>query len=82
MEGYFCSYGLNSDYHDALNACGVSFTGHDDDGNPRLFELAGHPFFIASLFQPELSALDGRAHPLVQAFLAAALTAATPPLPA
>ncbi len=36
------------------------------------FRDADHPFFIATLFQPELSALSGVAHPLVVAFVRAA----------
>jgi CTP synthase (UTP-ammonia lyase) len=35
-------------------------------------ELEGHPLFIATLFQPERSALKRVAHPLIAAFLAAA----------
>jgi len=35
-------------------------------------ELAGNPFFIATLFQPEQSALRGVAHPLIGAFVRAA----------
>lgn len=35
-------------------------------------ELAGHPFFVATLFQPERAALRGVEHPLVTAFVAAA----------
>jgi CTP synthase (UTP-ammonia lyase) len=38
-------------------------------------ELVGHPFFIATLFQPERSALRGIEHSLVTAFVAAAMRA-------
>ena len=31
----------------------------DDGAEPRAVELRGHPFFVATLFQPELSALAG-----------------------
>jgi CTP synthase (UTP-ammonia lyase) len=35
-------------------------------------ELVTHPFFVATLFQHERHALEGRPSPLVQAFLHAA----------
>jgi CTP synthase (UTP-ammonia lyase) len=38
----------------------------------RAVELEDHPFFLATLFQPERAALRGMAHPLVNAFAAAA----------
>jgi CTP synthase (UTP-ammonia lyase) len=38
--------------------------------------MEGHPFFIATLFQPERSGLANRRHPLVSAFVAAVRGAA------
>ena len=35
---------------------------------PRAVELPGHPFFIGSLFQPELVSVRRGIHPLIQAF--------------
>jgi len=34
-------------------------------------ELEGHPFFIATLYQPERAVLTGRSHPLIAAYVAA-----------
>jgi CTP synthase (UTP-ammonia lyase) len=34
--------------------------------------LEGHPFFVATLYQPERAVLAGRSHPLIAAFVAAA----------
>jgi len=42
----------------------------------RALELQGHPFFVATLFQPERAALTGRLPPLVAAFASAAVDAA------
>jgi CTP synthase (UTP-ammonia lyase) len=50
----------------------LRISAHDDTGEVRAVELAGHPFFLATLFQPELSALSGTPHPLVRAFARAA----------
>ena len=50
----------------------MSFVGHDAEGEPRVLEIAEHPFFIGTAFQPERSALKGEQHTLIGAFLAAA----------
>ncbi|HEY3517054.1 MAG TPA: hypothetical protein VGL98_08400 [Gammaproteobacteria bacterium] len=42
-----------------------------DKGSVRAVELAYHPFFIGTLFQPERAALHGQLPPLVRAFVAA-----------
>ncbi|MGY8998205.1 MAG: CTP synthase C-terminal region-related (seleno)protein [Alphaproteobacteria bacterium] len=70
-EGYRCSYGFNTECEALLSGTGVRFVGFDNDGDPRAFELEGHPFFFGTLFQPERSALAQRSHPLVCAFVSA-----------
>lgn len=70
-EGYHCSYGVNPAYRARLEAAGLRFTGFDAAGDIRAAEWPGHPFFFGTLFQPERSALQGRAHPLIEAFVRA-----------
>jgi CTP synthase (UTP-ammonia lyase) len=70
-ERYFCRYGLNPDYLDILQRHGMVFSGRDDRGEARVAELPGHPFCMASLFQPELSSDPTWVHPLITAFAAA-----------
>jgi CTP synthase (UTP-ammonia lyase) len=65
------AYGLNTIYAETLRAHGLRFTGHDDDGAIRVAELPEHPFYLVTLFQPELA---GDCHPIVRAFAAAAVT--------
>ncbi len=72
VEGYHCSYGLNPAYAERFTTSALRITGADERGEARVVELAGHPFFIATLFQPERSAAAGTAHPLITAFVAAA----------
>ena len=43
--------------------------GVDGAGEVRIVELDDHPFYIATLFQPELAVFTGVAHPLIKAFL-------------
>lgn len=71
IEEYHCRYGLSSGYCDRLAAGRLRVSGRDARGEVRAVELQGHPFFVATLFQPERSALAGRGHPLVSAFVAA-----------
>jgi len=37
----------------------------------RAFELPDHPFFVATLFQPQRSSRSERPHPIVLGFLGA-----------
>jgi CTP synthase (UTP-ammonia lyase) len=73
QERYHCAYGLNADYLDRLRAHGLRFSGADESGQVRVLELPEHPFFLASLFQPELSGDGTRAHPMIRALAAAAV---------
>ena len=68
---YHCHYGVNPAYRVRLESAGLCFTGFDAAGEIRAAELASHPFFIGTLFQPERSALRGEQHPLIQAFVRA-----------
>ena len=72
IEEYQCNFGVNSAYRAALETGGLRFTAHDADGDPRALERANHPFFVATLFQMELSATAGVSHPVVIAFVNAA----------
>jgi CTP synthase (UTP-ammonia lyase) len=70
-EVYHCSYGLNAAYRTQLENAGLCFSGFDDVGEVRAFELPSHPFFIGTLFQPERSVFRGEVHPLIRAFVQA-----------
>lgn len=71
-EGYHCNYGIAPLFAEALAQQPLKVTGWDDEGEIRAVELVTHPFYVATLFQHERAALDGRPAPLVQAFLRAA----------
>jgi CTP synthase (UTP-ammonia lyase) len=66
-EGYHCSYGLNPAFREPLVSAGLRVAAEDLAGEVRAVELDGHPFFVATLFQPERAALEGRTPPLVAA---------------
>ena len=70
-ETYRCSYGINPDYLSRLVQGGLRVGVVGPNGEPRGFELPAHPFFFATLYQPERSALRGERHPLITEFVAA-----------
>jgi CTP synthase (UTP-ammonia lyase) len=70
-EVYFCRYGVNPDFRSSLIAGPLREAARDDTGELRAVELEDHPFFVATLFQPERAALLGQTAPLVNAFVAA-----------
>jgi CTP synthase (UTP-ammonia lyase) len=72
QEQYYCNFGLNPDYREQLDAAGFRITGVDADGDARVFELDGHPFYVATLFVPQMRSQPERPHPVVSAFVAAA----------
>ncbi|HEY7196419.1 MAG TPA: hypothetical protein VH306_04495 [Gaiellaceae bacterium] len=73
-ESYFCTYGVNPDFRPRLEEAGLRVTGTDPDGEPRIVELdrAGHPYFLATLFIPQVRSAPGSPHPLVRGFAEAA----------
>lgn len=77
-EGYHCSYGIADDFARELEQGDLRVTGWDDDGEIRAVELVTHPFFVATLFQHERNALEGRPAPLVHAFYARQVSERTP----
>lgn len=68
-EGYRCRYGVNPTFLTALLEGDLIASGHDSAGDLRAVELLDHPFFVATLFQPERSALKGITPPLAIALL-------------
>jgi CTP synthase (UTP-ammonia lyase) len=72
LETYHCNYGLNPRYEHLLSGGPLRVSARDPAGAVRAVEMDGAAFFVATLFQPERAALAGRAHPLINAFVAAA----------
>ncbi|MCU1386860.1 MAG: synthase [Ilumatobacteraceae bacterium] len=67
-ERYFCRFGLNDAYLPALEAHGLVVSGRDPNGEARIAELPTHPFFLGTLFQPELASDSTWVHPILRAF--------------
>jgi CTP synthase (UTP-ammonia lyase) len=73
VERHYCSFGINPEYREALVDGGLRVGGVDEDGDYRVLELPGHPFYVATLFVPQMRSTPERPHPLVTGFLEAAL---------
>ncbi len=71
-ERYNCNFGLNTDFQATFDASGFRVAGVDANGDVRIFELASHSFYVATLFQPQLSSTAEIPHPLILAYLRAA----------
>jgi len=84
VEKYYCNFGLNKEYEHKLETAGVKISGVDasnaaktnlEDSSGRIFELTNHPFFLTTLFVPQVNSTTSSPHPIVAGFLQAAATA-------
>jgi CTP synthase (UTP-ammonia lyase) len=66
VEEYHCSFGLNGRYRRLIEGKDLCVAAVDDQHEIRAIELDGHPFFVATLFQPEMRA---GVSPVVDAFV-------------
>ena len=71
-EEYFCNFQVNPAYRERFEMAGLRLAAFDDRGELRAVELPDHPFFIATLYQPQLSSTDETPHPIIVEFVAAA----------
>jgi CTP synthase (UTP-ammonia lyase) len=70
---HWCGYGLAESFIDRLAEEGLTLCASAPDAGVEAVELPGHPFLIATLFQPQVGAIQTHAlNPLIEAFLAAA----------
>lgn len=72
-EQFRCNYGLNPKYHDRISQSGLQIAGIDLEGEVRIVELPEHRFFMATLFLPQLSSTPQTPHPIIRAYLKAAM---------
>jgi CTP synthase (UTP-ammonia lyase) len=71
-EEFFCNFEVNPDYEWAAMEAGFPVVARGPNGEIRAIESPTHRFYIATLFQPQLSSKPGKPHPLVLAFVQAA----------
>jgi CTP synthase (UTP-ammonia lyase) len=71
-EELCCNYEINPEYEYCLMEAGLSIVARGVNGDVRAIESPTHRFFIATLFQPQLSSTNEKPHPVVLGFLNAA----------
>ena len=68
---YFCNYAVNEEYEPRFTAAGLKVSARGAGGETRAVELEGYRFFMATLFQPQLTSTAREPHPILVAFLRA-----------
>jgi len=71
-EEFFCNFELNPEFEWCSIEAGFPIAARGPGGEVRAIESPTHRFFIATLFQPQLSSTAKKPHPLVIAFIQAA----------
>ena len=71
-EEYFCNFEINPEYEWAAMEAGFPIVARGSNGEIRAIESPTHRFYVATLYQPQLSSKPDQPHPLVMAFVQAA----------
>ena len=71
-EEFFCNFEINPEFEWTSMEAGMPVVARGPQGEIRAIESPTHRFFIATLFQPQLSSKAGDPQPLVLAFVQAA----------
>jgi len=66
-----CNYGLNPACQDIATTGGMRVAAIDETGEVRAVERVDHPFFLATLYQPQLSSRPCAPHPVFRGFVGA-----------
>jgi CTP synthase (UTP-ammonia lyase) len=70
---HYCSYGVAPAHLERLVAAGLVVSATAPDAGVEAVELPAHPFYLATLFQPQVgSSATGVLHPVVAALIDAA----------
>ena len=72
-EKFSCNYELNPNLKPILEKAGLKFSGLGRASEARIAELPGKTFYLGTGFLPQLSSSPQKPHPLVVAFLQAAI---------
>ncbi|MFN0106366.1 MAG: glutamine amidotransferase-related protein [Bryobacteraceae bacterium] len=69
LERYFCDFEENPSVRLRYESAGLRVSGLNPNGVARAVELDGHPFFMATQFQPQMTSHAGAPHPLLKEFV-------------
>jgi CTP synthase (UTP-ammonia lyase) len=71
-EEFFCNFEINPEFEWTTMEAGFPVVARGPQGEIRAIESPLHRFYVATLFQPQLSSTEKNPHPLILAFLQAA----------
>jgi CTP synthase (UTP-ammonia lyase) len=71
-EEFFCNFEINPDFEWAAMEAGFPVVARGTQGEIRAIESPAHRFYLATLFQPQLSSTEKKPHPIILAFVQAA----------
>jgi len=71
-EEFFCNYEVNPEFEWCSLEAGFPVVARGPGGEIRAIESPAHRFYLATLFQPQLSSKAGKPHPIIVAFVKAA----------
>lgn len=74
-EEFNCNFELNPEFDEIFEETGLEFTGFGDRGESRIFEIPDHPFYVATLFQPQRKSRPGAPSPFALGFVEAVAAA-------
>lgn len=69
QEEYFCNFEENPQFRERFESAGLRVAAENRHGVARAVELVGHPFFLATQFQPQMKFRPGSPHPLLASFV-------------
>ena len=69
VEFTTCNYGLDPRRQDVAADGGMVVSAVDGTGEVRAVERPDHPFFLATLYQPQLQSTSDRPHPIWLGFI-------------
>jgi CTP synthase (UTP-ammonia lyase) len=71
VEQYYCNFGVAAERVATISAGQLRIVGSDVQGEVRVVELPEHPFFVGTLYVPQMRSQPGKPHPLVTKILQA-----------
>jgi CTP synthase (UTP-ammonia lyase) len=69
VESTTCNYGLAPGLQHLAEQHGLRVAATDASGEVRAIERVDHPFFVGTLYQPQLRSQPGSPHPVFVGFL-------------
>lgn len=68
-ERFFCQYGLSKSHIKKIESKDLKISATGKNGEPRFIEHVSHPFFVGTLFVPQVQSETGVPHPIITAFV-------------